>query len=824
VKIGIHLPTQQKVAIKILEKSKIINEKDKERINREIKILKTLRHQNIIQLYDSITSDKHIYLIMEYVDGGDLYNYINDEKYLDENKTCVILTQLFSAVEYIQTLGIVHRDIKPENILLDENFSVVKLVDFGLSNTFKAGEYVKTACGSPCYAAPEMISGSSYNGLASDIWSCGVVLYCMLCGRLPFDENNIKELYRKITFGEYVIPSRLSAEAKDLLTKILEVDPDKRITLNQIKKHPWMLKFSLKRNLNNIQNTKDDIKIDTDIINEISSLPFYSNNKNDNLKQENIIQAIINNVHNSITTTYYILCKMKNKLIKEQNHKKLYTDSQPKKIDTNNLLHKNQSKIVNGKSFDNKQIKLKEEIENSKNIQTFENVSITQDLSKNVVRKNSELLVNKEQNTILNNESFSKNIIIQNNQNPNFNVLVINNILPDSKSLKINNQNENLICQKKCEEANKILNKCLNMNLYMKKEEQYPENKTRNIKIEHVKLKSNEGLNYAKPSIYLDKTKITTKIKNANYKVNKDSLNNILSRLNKTKKDQTLSKLNVEETLDSKVFDKSLNVPENNYDKLITHKKKSTKLNELRKKILLSNTNDFDTKINNYDKSSKSVKDKDGKTNNENKSNFRMDLSNKNFNLNKNLENKQLNFSDFLKISKNLEKTQINKFQDFISNANVSRNKKISSVPNHKTQITKSNFSYFSNISNELEKSSFLKNNLYKTKNHNYQITENFITYQNNNGIAKPTFNKNVLSSHKESTNFAIDKKINSLNKKLINKKLFHFIKSKEKLNSTTNKTLLDTIILKESKSLNASNKVHNKNLVSSTLIYNKKN
>lgn len=180
---------------------------DVERISREIHILKILRHKNIVQLYDTVSSNKHIYLIMEYAEGGDLFEFINMHKKVNEVKACFLFQQIISAIEYIHKLHIVHRDIKPENILLDVNHNTIKLVDFGLSNNYEVGGSLKTACGSPCYAAPEMISGKAYQGLLTDVWSCGVVLYCMLCGYLPFDDDNIKKLYKKITGGNYKIPS-----------------------------------------------------------------------------------------------------------------------------------------------------------------------------------------------------------------------------------------------------------------------------------------------------------------------------------------------------------------------------------------------------------------------------------------------------------------------------------------------------------------------------------------------------------------------------------------------------------------------------------------
>ena len=198
VKLGVHLATNANVAIKILDKAKIKDDSDIERISREIHILKALRHPNIAQLYETITSERHIYIVMEYVEGKDLFQYIYTHTYLSEVKASTLFRQLISALEYIHTLGIVHRDIKPENILLDKSKKKIKLVDFGLSNSYKHGDLLKTACGSPCYASPEMIAGKDYNGLYSDLWSCGVVLYCMLNGKLPFDDEDMSTLYKKI--------------------------------------------------------------------------------------------------------------------------------------------------------------------------------------------------------------------------------------------------------------------------------------------------------------------------------------------------------------------------------------------------------------------------------------------------------------------------------------------------------------------------------------------------------------------------------------------------------------------------------------------------
>lgn len=224
--------------MKILEKVKILEQADKTRVEREIKILKTLRHNNIIQLYSVISTSTTIYLIMEYASGKELFDYIVLKQRLNENEACRFFQQIISGIEYLHKLKIVHRDLKPENLLLD-NKKEIKIADFGLSNLYAKGELLKTACGSPCYAAPEMIQGKKYSGLMVDIWSSGIILYAMLCGYLPFEDKNNEVLYRKITEGKFSIPSHISDLAIDLMKKILNTDPTKRYSIGQIRSHPW---------------------------------------------------------------------------------------------------------------------------------------------------------------------------------------------------------------------------------------------------------------------------------------------------------------------------------------------------------------------------------------------------------------------------------------------------------------------------------------------------------------------------------------------------------------------------------------------------------
>ena len=214
--MGTHTLTGEKVAIKVLEKDKIIDVNDVDRVAREIKILKIVRHPVVVQLYEIVETQKELYLIMEYARGGELFEYIVNRMRVREKEAAKFLLQLISGIEYLHKLGICHRDLKPENLLMDD-YNNIKIVDFGLSNTYRPGQTLKTACGSPCYAAPEMVAGKHYHGLPADIWSCGVILYAMVCGYLPFEDPKTNVLYKKILNAEYTIPEFVGDDCRDLL-------------------------------------------------------------------------------------------------------------------------------------------------------------------------------------------------------------------------------------------------------------------------------------------------------------------------------------------------------------------------------------------------------------------------------------------------------------------------------------------------------------------------------------------------------------------------------------------------------------------------------
>ncbi|XP_049395028.1 SNF1-related protein kinase catalytic subunit alpha KIN10-like isoform X2 [Solanum stenotomum] len=238
VKIAEHLLTGHKVAIKILNRRKMKTPDMEEKLRREIKICRLFVHPHVIRLYEVIETPTDIYVVMEYVKSGELFDYIVEKGRLQEDEARKFFQQIIAGVEYCHRNMVVHRDLKPENLLLDARRNV-KIADFGLGNIMRDGHFLKTSCGSPNYAAPEVVSGKLYAGPEVDVWSCGVILYALLCGTLPFDDENIPNLFKKIKSGVYTLPSHLSPLARDLIPRMLIVDPMKRISVPDIRQHQW---------------------------------------------------------------------------------------------------------------------------------------------------------------------------------------------------------------------------------------------------------------------------------------------------------------------------------------------------------------------------------------------------------------------------------------------------------------------------------------------------------------------------------------------------------------------------------------------------------
>nr|XP_057917866.1 maternal embryonic leucine zipper kinase isoform X1 [Doryrhamphus excisus]XP_057917951.1 maternal embryonic leucine zipper kinase isoform X1 [Doryrhamphus excisus] len=241
VKLGRHILTGEKVAIKIMNKKDLGD--DLPRVKLEIEAMKNLSHQHICRLYQVIESSTQIFMILEYCPGGELFDYIIAKERLSEQETRVFFRQIVSALAYVHSQGYAHRDLKPENLLIDGEHNL-KLIDFGLCAKPKGGlgYELMTCCGSPAYAAPELIEGKAYIGSEADVWSMGVLLFALLCGYLPFDGDTCMVLYKKITTGKYDNPRWLSPGSILLLNQMMQVDPKRRVTVRQLLDHPWVMK------------------------------------------------------------------------------------------------------------------------------------------------------------------------------------------------------------------------------------------------------------------------------------------------------------------------------------------------------------------------------------------------------------------------------------------------------------------------------------------------------------------------------------------------------------------------------------------------------
>ncbi|KAI4307561.1 hypothetical protein L6164_030733 [Bauhinia variegata] len=271
--------SNQSVAIKTIDKSKIVKSGQAERIKREISVMRLVRHPNIIQLYEVMATKSKIYFVIEYAKGGELFDKVSKGK-LKEELAHKYFQQLVNAVDFCHSRGVYHRDIKPENLLLDENENL-KVSDFGLSalaDSKRQDCLLHTPCGTPAYVAPEVLRRKGYDGAKADVWSCGVVLFVLLAGYLPFHDSNLIEMYRKIGRAEYKFPNWFSPEVRKLLSKILNPDPEARISIDKIKEHYWYKKGPNARQKKPV--------VENNSVSPSGSIPFDQCNESDNTTAE----------------------------------------------------------------------------------------------------------------------------------------------------------------------------------------------------------------------------------------------------------------------------------------------------------------------------------------------------------------------------------------------------------------------------------------------------------------------------------------------------------------------------------------------------------
>ncbi|KAK9101809.1 hypothetical protein Sjap_019063 [Stephania japonica] len=240
--------TGKSVAMKVVGKEKVIEVGMTEHVKREISVMKMVKHPNIVELHEVMASKSKIYFAMEYIKGGELFNKISKGR-LREDTARFYFQQLISAIDFCHSRGVYHRDLKPENLLLDDKGNL-KVTDFGLSalaDHLKQDGLLHTTCGTPAYVAPEVIGKKGYDGAKADLWSCGVILYVLLAGFLPFQDDNMVAMYKKIYKGDFKCPPWFSSESRRIVTKLLDPNPSTRITIAKLMETSWFKK-SLQRN------------------------------------------------------------------------------------------------------------------------------------------------------------------------------------------------------------------------------------------------------------------------------------------------------------------------------------------------------------------------------------------------------------------------------------------------------------------------------------------------------------------------------------------------------------------------------------------------
>lgn len=298
-----HKLTGKKVAIKAIPKASLQNSRSQKKVVQEVYIMKKVKSKFVIKILEVFESEKNFLIVMEYAGGGDLLHYVRDKKRLREEECKRIFKQILMGASSIHNSGVLHRDFKMDNILLDSSYSTVKICDFGVSKLIKQGEIIKEQCGTPAYIAPEIIKNEGYEGYTVDIWSLGVVLYTMLCGTIPFKANNINDLHTLILSGNFDLPFDLSVQAKDLIVKMIKLNPYERISIENALKHEW---FNVR--MKEVDRTtpqffprifkEKDEEIRENVVKAVAELGF---------ERDFVVKSLKANEMNHATVSYYLM-------------------------------------------------------------------------------------------------------------------------------------------------------------------------------------------------------------------------------------------------------------------------------------------------------------------------------------------------------------------------------------------------------------------------------------------------------------------------------------------------------------------------------------
>ncbi|KAM8967365.1 SNF-related serine/threonine-protein kinase [Pelodytes ibericus] len=320
VKLARHVFTGEKVAVKVIDKTKL-DSLATGHLFQEVRCMKLVQHPNIVRLYEVIDTQTKLYLILELGDGGDMYDYImKHEEGLSEDLAKKYFAQIVHAISYCHKLHVVHRDLKPENVVFFEKQGLVKLTDFGFSNKFQPGKKLTTSCGSLAYSAPEILLGDEYDAPAVDIWSLGVILFMLVCGTPPFQEANDSETLTMIMDCKYTVPKHVSKECKDLITRMLQRDPKRRASLEEIENHPWLqgvdpspaTKYNIPLvSYKNLSEEEHNGIIQRMVLGDIAD-------------RDAIVDALETNKYNHITATYFLLAE---RILREKQEKEIQARS-----------------------------------------------------------------------------------------------------------------------------------------------------------------------------------------------------------------------------------------------------------------------------------------------------------------------------------------------------------------------------------------------------------------------------------------------------------------------------------------------------------------
>ena len=562
-------------------------------------------------------------MIMEYAEGGELFNYILEKKYLSEDESRLIFQQIIDAVYYLHQIGVCHRDLKLENILFSsKNKDKIKIIDFGLSNLYLTGvssdnpalafgaDFLETPCGSPSYTPPEMILGCKYDGLLSDIWSCGIILFSMLCGFLPFDEPNEEKLYSKIIKGEFFFPSQIniSDEAKCLVQKILVVNPRLRACIKDIRRDPWFLKDY--KPILGLYISIRDIPVSDKIIEEMEKYNF---------NKKTIIENIKKNRHNKVTTFYYLLV---NKYLKEGKEtgsdliSNIFNEYLREQDLKNKLIKKGEKPIsLKIMKYNSKPLfDLKGEDNNDNSNQKFDLEYLKSLLGENILNIS-------EQDNIIKNEENNKEKILDKEETKininNINIYLLKNKTENKKDKKdsikkINKiiHNENRLNEKSKNNSNlfEFKNKYSNLTSINKRKKIISESEeklSKDKKKEKIKFKDiinrNKGSNDNKRVVSIkEKEKKKEKLKSNNQKEKNNNLksNNLFIRSKK-------NKINVDtKSISNNIANSSINLDTlnsiNNNNNMNAKINKIKKLKEQNLKNPKSKHKDKEFKIGSY--------------------------------------------------------------------------------------------------------------------------------------------------------------------------------------------------------------------------------